>query len=86
MKVTVIGSHLCPDTLFALNQLCQARAEIQFKKLSASLADLKDYLGLRETDRAFEGAKQKGALGIPCFVLEDGCVTLELDRVLDSIN
>ena len=22
MKVTVIGSHLCPDTLYALNQMC----------------------------------------------------------------
>ena len=22
MKVTVIGSHLCPDTLYALNRVC----------------------------------------------------------------
>ena len=24
MKVTVIGSHLCPDTLYALNKLVEA--------------------------------------------------------------
>ena len=24
MKVTVIGSHLCPDTLYALNRLSEA--------------------------------------------------------------
>ena len=27
MKVTVIGSHLCPDTLYALNKLVEAKAE-----------------------------------------------------------
>ena len=32
MKVTVIGSHLCPDTLYALQQLAAAGAEIDFKE------------------------------------------------------
>ena len=44
MKITVIGSHLCPDTLYALNRLSEAKAEIDFKNLSASLSDLKVYL------------------------------------------
>ena len=39
MKVTVIGSHLCPDTLYALNRLSEVKAEIEFKNLSASLPD-----------------------------------------------
>ena len=30
MKVTVIGSHLCPDTLYALNRLSEAKAEKSF--------------------------------------------------------
>ena len=49
MKVTVIGSHLCPDTLYALNRLSEVKAEIEFKNLSASLPDLKAYLALRDT-------------------------------------
>ena len=48
MKVTVIGSHLCPDTLYALNKLVEAKADITFQNLSASLPDLKAYLALRE--------------------------------------
>ena len=44
MKVTVIGSHLCPDTLYALNKLVEAKADITFQNLSASLPDLKAYL------------------------------------------
>ena len=50
MKVTVIGSHLCPDTLYALNRLSEVKAEIEFKNLSASLPDLKAYLALRDSD------------------------------------
>ncbi len=30
MKVTVVGSHLCPDTLYALNKLVEAKADIEF--------------------------------------------------------
>ena len=82
MKVTAIGSHLSPDTLYALNRLSEAKAEIEFKNLSASLPDLKAYLALRESSPVFDGPKARGSLGIPCFVLEDGTVTLELEKVL----
>lgn len=82
MKVTVIGSHLCPDTLYALNRLVEAKADIDFKNLSASLSDLKAYLALRESSPVLDGPKARGSLGIPCFVLEDGTVTLELEKVL----
>ena len=37
MKVTVIGSHLCPDTLYALNRLSEVKAEIEFKNLQTSV-------------------------------------------------
>ncbi len=67
MKVTVIGSHLCPDTLYALNRLSDAKAEIEFKNLSASLPDLKAYLALRDSDPHYEAVKKNGGIGIPAF-------------------
>ena len=89
MKVTVIGSHLCPDTLYALNRLSEAGAEIDFKNLSASLSDLKAYLALRQdspvyadSDPHYEAVKKNGGIGIPCFILEDGTVTRDLRAVL----
>ena len=48
MKVTVVGSHLCPDTLYALQQLAAAGAEIDFKDILSCHADLKAYLNLRD--------------------------------------
>ena len=82
MKVTVIGSHLCPDTLYALNKLVEAKADITFQNLSASLPDLKAYLALRDSDPHDEAFKKNGCIGIPAFVLEDGTVTLDLGDVL----
>lgn len=82
MKVTVIGSHLCPDTLYALNRLSGAGAEVEFKNLSASLADLKAYLSLRESSPAYADIRENGGIGIPCFVLENGAVTRSLDEAL----
>lgn len=82
MKVTVVGSHLCPDTLYALNKLVEAGAQIEFKNLSASLPDLKVYLNLRDNEAMYEKVKQGGGIGIPCFILEDGTKTLDLNEVL----
>ncbi|NFQ68656.1 glutaredoxin, partial [Clostridium sporogenes] len=44
MKITVIGSHLCPDTLAALNKLSAVGADIDFKDILSCHADLKEYL------------------------------------------
>ena len=82
MKVTVVGSHLCPDTLYALNKLTEAGIEMDFKNLSASLPDLKVYLGLRDTEPMYEKVKAGGGIGIPCFILEDGTKTMYLKDVL----
>ena len=85
MNITVIGSHLCPDTLYALNRFCVAKAEIDFKNLSASLSDLKAYLALRESDPVYADIRENGGIGIPCFILEDGTVTRDLETVLKSL-
>lgn len=85
MKVTIIGSHLCPDTLYALNQLIALKASVDFKDLSADLKDLKAYLAVRDTEPAFEAVKGNGGIGIPFFVLEDGTKTLNLEEVLEKL-
>lgn len=82
MKVTVIGSHLCPDTLYALNKLVENKADISFKNLSASLPDLKVYLAARESEKMYEEIRQNGGIGIPLFELEDGTKTMDLEEVL----
>ena len=82
MKVTVIGSHLCPDTLYALNRLAGAGAEVEFKDILSCHAALQDYLELRESSPLYEGIRGTRRLGVPCFVKEDGTATLELNDIL----
>ena len=82
MKVTVIGSHLCPDTLYALNRLSEAGAEIDFKNLSASLSDLKAYLALRQDSPVYADIRENGGIGIPCVIVDAGTATRDLWAVL----
>ena len=79
MNITVIGSHLCPDTLLALCKLREAGIDVDFKNLSASLPDLK-----AESDPLYEAVRKNGGIGIPCFVFEDGRRTLDLEEVLSA--
>ncbi|CDE93635.1 GCN5-related N-acetyltransferase [Acidaminococcus sp. CAG:542] len=82
MQIKVIGSHCCPDTLYALNQLAAAGAEIDFVDILASHADLKQYLALRDCDPLYAEIRGTERLGIPCFVKADGSKTLDLKEVL----
>lgn len=83
MKVTVIGSHLCPDTLYALNRLSAAKAEIDFVDILSCHDALKTYLKIRETSPLYEDIRGGTArLGIPCFVKEGGSMTLDINDIL----
>ena len=82
MKVTVIGSHLGPDTLYAIQKLKEADADLSFVNISAALADLKTFLAIRESDALYDEVRKNGGIGIPLFVLEDGTRTLDLEKVL----
>lgn len=82
MCVTVIGSHLCPDTLYALCKLREKNFTIDFKNLSSSLPDLSLYLAIRETDEIYKKIRENGGIGIPLFELPDGKRTLDLEAVL----
>ncbi|MGL4763938.1 MAG: hypothetical protein ACRC2N_02700 [Aeromonas sp.] len=81
MKIIVIGSHLCPDTIYALYKLKENKVDFDFKDISSSFPALKEYLNIRETNPMYEEVKNKGGLGIPCF-LKGEKVTLNLDDIL----
>lgn len=82
MKITVIGSHLCPDTLYALNRLTGAGVEVDFQDLLSCHAALKTYLNLRETSDLYAQIRGTERLGVPCFQREDGSLTLDLNEIL----
>lgn len=90
MKITMIGSHLCQDTLYAMMKLKDQGVEIEFHNISASFPCLKEFLKLRENDPMFEPVKAADGIGMPVFIFEDGRRTLDLAEVLamhpDNLN
>ena len=82
MKITVIGSHLCPDTLYALNRLYEAGVEVSFQDILSCPEVLRTYLHIRETSELYAGIRGTQRLGVPCFRREDGSMTLDLNEIL----
>ncbi len=82
MKVTVIGSHLCPDTLYALHRLMEAGVQTDFVDILSCHNALKQYLKLREESDVYADVRHTASLGIPCFEKEDGTLTLDLAEIL----
>lgn len=81
MKVTVIGSHLCKDTVDALEILKDKKIKIEFLNISEDLTSLKKYLSYRETEDMYEEIRKSGKIGIPLLILEDGTKTFDVDKI-----
>lgn len=73
--IKIYGTHSCPDCSFVEEQI-QGDARYEYIEIGDHILHLKAFLKLRDTAPAFEAAKRMGAAGVPCFVLEDGTVTL----------
>ncbi len=86
MKLTLIGSHLCQDTLYALNKLKDCGATIDFQNISSSFPALKMFLSAREHNEKYETIKRNGGIGIPFMIFEDGTETFSLDEALKKVS
>lgn len=86
MKLTIYGSHLCPDTLGALQRLYEAGVEVSYHDILSCHADLRAYLKLRDNHEAYCEIRGTERLGVPCFVFEDGSLTLELTEALRKLG
>ena len=54
--------------------------------ITESTANLREFLAIRDTDPLFAPVRERGGIGIPLFVREDGTTTLELDEALAWIG
>ena len=73
--ITIYGMESCPDWVFVEKQVA-GNAEYRVVDIGRSVSALKAFLRLRDTEAVFDDAKRGGYVGIPCFLLADGRVTL----------
>jgi len=73
--IKVYSMPTCPDCEWVEKQI-EGKSGYEIIDIGSHVRKLKEFLRLRDNDPAFDSARKAGAAGIPCFVLEDGRVTL----------
>ena len=52
--------------------LSQNNIKFAYLDITESMLALKQFIGYRETRSEFDSVKERGALGVPCIVVEGG--------------
>ena len=83
--VTRYGSPICPDCVEAVELFRRhGFTGYDYKVITESTEHLKAFLHLRDTRVELGPARAAGKIGIPCFVGEDGSLTLDAAQVLQK--
>lgn len=73
--IKIYGHPECPDCTYLDPQI---EGKTEYVKYDISKKDiLKEFLLIRDTAEGCASLHGSGSIGIPCFVLEDGTVTLK---------
>lgn len=80
----IYGSMLCPDCVDCCRDLDAAGIAYQFADFADSLVNLKEFLTLRDQHPLFAQVKEKGSIGIPCILREDGSVSLTWEEYVSQ--
>ncbi len=80
MMIKVYVMTGCPDCDTLKPQL-EADARFDVTDISTHVKKLKEFVRLRDCHPAFDETRAAGNIGIPCFVLSDGTVTLTPEEV-----
>lgn len=73
--IKIYGMSTCPDCT-AVDKHVKGDHRYEVIDIGAHVRNLKEFLRLRDNSPVFGDAKKHGYVGIPCFLLEDGTVTL----------
>lgn len=73
--IKIYGMATCPDCTYVEEQ-AEGNGNYEIIDIGQHVRYLKEFLRLRDCSPVFDDAKKAGAAGLPCFVLEDGTVTL----------
>ena len=83
IKVYVMES--CPDCI-EVKQRYSNDPGFELVDIGKQARDLKEFLVLRDTHPAFVKVRERGNIGIPCFIKEDGTVIISLKNFDDSFE
>lgn len=80
--IKIYGSKLCPECVRCREELDRAHVPYEYLEFSEKLANLKEFLKIRDGNPLFDEVRANGKIGIPCIVREDGSITFSWDEFL----
>ena len=76
IMIKIYGMPTCPYCAYIEKQI-EGNPNFQYIDIGSHVHYLHEFLELRDHNPVFTPYKEEGDVGVPCFVLEDGTVTLE---------
>ncbi len=73
----IYGSEMCPDCRQCRANFDACGIEYEVIDINASLANLKEFLRIRDKYPVFDQAREAGGIGIPALAAEDGTIFLD---------
>lgn len=84
--IKVYGMDSCPGCKEVYKQI-DGNKNFEIIDIGEHVMNLKEFLRLRDREAAFDEAKKGAYIGIPCFVLEGGKISLDpKDAGLESLE
>ena len=78
--IKIYGMITCPDCSYLLDQISGLEDEYEYIEIGEHVLKMKEFLRIRDSkDNAeiFKDIKATGGVGSPCFVLENGRISLD---------
>ena len=78
--IKIYGMITCPDCFYLLDQISGLEDKYEYIEIGDHVLKMKEFLRIRDSkDNAeiFKDVKEAGGVGIPCFALEDGRISLD---------
>ena len=70
------GSMLCPDCVEAKEYFEKINYKYDFVNITESMANLKEFLHIRDTRKEFDEVKSLGYVGIPAILTDNNKIIL----------
>lgn len=83
--IKVYVMQTCPDCTSVKQELAND-PRIQLIDIGEQARNLKQFLALRDNHPAFIPVRERGNIGIPCFVFNDESITFSLAKAMPLIE
>lgn len=80
----IYGSEMCPDCVECKYNFDYYKIEYEFIDITSSLSNLKEFLRLRDSSSFYDKCKQKGLIGIPTLIDEQGNMTYYYKKIIEE--